>query len=73
MTDISKKFALVCSQEHLNTLVTDYIIYGVDKNNLDKGVLEVYNVSSNEVLKKLTEMLAISVEKKIENDRRTNS
>ena len=65
MSDLSDKFALICAKEHLNTLITDYVIIGIDRNNLDKPVFQEYNTTSQEMLTKLYELFIRSIESKI--------
>lgn len=65
MTDIAKIFALICAKEHLNTLVTDYVIIGFDRNDLDKPLFEEYNTDSKAILEKLYEFFIKSIEQKI--------
>jgi hypothetical protein len=65
VTDISQKFALICAKEHLNTLITDYVIIGIDRNNLDKPIFQEYNTSSKELLEKLYELFIKGIEQKI--------
>lgn len=73
MSDFSDKFALICAKEHLNTLITDYVIIGIDRNNLDKPVFQEYNTTSQEMLTKLYELFIRSVEQQIfPDDQSTN-
>lgn len=65
MTDIGEKFALICAKEHLLTLVTDFVIIGFDRNNLDKPIFQEYNTDSKEILEKLYELFNKSIENKI--------
>lgn len=71
MSDLSDKFALICAKEHLNTLITDYVIIGIDRNNLDKPVFQEYNTASQEMLTKLYELFLRSVEQQIFTDDQT--
>jgi hypothetical protein len=65
MSDLSDKFALICAKEHLDTLITDYVIIGFDRNNLDKPLFEEYSTTSKEILEKLYELFIKSIESKI--------
>lgn len=65
MTDIAKTFALICAEEHLLTLTTDFVIIGFDRNNLDKPLFEEYHTDSKEILEKLYELFIKSIENKI--------
>lgn len=65
MTDIAQKFALICAKEHLSTLVTDFVIIGFDRNNLDKPIFQEYHTTSKEMLEKLYELFIKSIEQKI--------
>jgi hypothetical protein len=65
VTDIAKTFALICAKEHLNTLATDYVIIGFDRNNLDAPIFQEYNTDSKEILEKLYELFIKSIELKI--------
>lgn len=68
MLNLSDKFALICAKEHLNTLITDYVIIGFDRNNLDKPIFQEYSTTSKEILEKLYELFIQSIENKIFND-----
>ncbi len=67
MTNLSDKFALICAKEHLNTLITDFVIIGFDRNNLDKPIFQEYSTTSKEILEKLYELFIQSIEQRIEN------
>lgn len=68
MTDIAQQFALICAKEHLSTLITDFVIIGFDRNNLDKPIFQEYSTTSKEILEKLYELFIQSIENKISND-----
>jgi hypothetical protein len=67
VTNLSDKFALICAKEHLNTLITDFVIIGFDRNNLDKPIFQEYSTTSKEILEKLYELFIQSIEQRIEN------
>lgn len=55
-------FGITLAKAHLESEMTDYIIFGVDRNKEPLELIEYYNVGSQETLKKLYELFLARTE-----------
>lgn len=65
MSEQPKKetFAITLAKAHLESEMTDYIIFGVDRRKEPLELIEYYNVGSEETLAKLYELFLARTEK----------